>query len=105
MLCTVLLTRSCTVSTGSRAIPLCQSRGAFTESTVSTVSIGRTLFRLEKHSIWVCNTTHRDALQSAFAKFVLNKQLSAVALLSPSLESQNAMDVVFNDGASIKCGN
>lgn len=37
-------------------------------------------------------------LQSAFARFVLNKQLGAVALLNPQGEVRTGTDLVFNDG-------
>lgn len=36
-------------------------------------------------------------LQSAFARFVLNKQLGAVALTNSATDGQSNMDVVFND--------
>ena len=36
--------------------------------------------------------------QSAFARHVLNKQLSAVALFNPSEVGKTDTDVVFNDG-------
>jgi hypothetical protein len=38
-----------------------------------------------------------NVVQSAFAKYVLNKQLSAVALLNPSFEGHTNLDLVFND--------
>ena len=37
-------------------------------------------------------------IQSAFARYVLNRQLLAVALLYPSGHGRTDMDVVFNDG-------
>jgi hypothetical protein len=37
-------------------------------------------------------------LQSAFARYVLNKQLGAVALLNPELDGLTEADLVFNDG-------
>lgn len=40
-------------------------------------------------------------LQSAFARYVLNKQLGAVALLNPELDGMTDTDLVFNDGKSI----
>ena len=36
-------------------------------------------------------------LQSAFARFILNKQLGAVALTNSATDGQSNMDVVFND--------
>ncbi len=38
--------------------------------------------------------------QSAFARYVLNRQLLAVALLNPSEHGRTDMDVVFNDGTT-----
>lgn len=40
-------------------------------------------------------------LQSAFARHVLNKQLSAVALLNPSEVGKTEVDIIFNDGEAI----
>jgi len=38
-----------------------------------------------------------NVVQSAFARYVLSEQLSAVALLNPSMEVRTEADVVFND--------
>ncbi|KAJ7125465.1 SacI homology domain-containing protein [Mycena crocata] len=38
-----------------------------------------------------------NVVQSAFARFVLNNQLGAVALLNPALEGRTEVDNVFND--------
>ncbi|KAG6860598.1 hypothetical protein C0995_009488 [Termitomyces sp. Mi166 len=38
--------------------------------------------------------------KSAFARYVLNKQLGAVALLNPQSETRTETDIVFNDGTS-----
>ncbi|KAJ6623464.1 SacI homology domain-containing protein [Mycena sp. CBHHK59/15] len=38
-----------------------------------------------------------NVVQSAFARFVLNNQLGAVALLNPALEGRTETDLVFND--------
>ncbi|KAL1677413.1 SacI homology domain-containing protein [Schizophyllum commune] len=38
-----------------------------------------------------------NVVQSAFARFVLNKQLGAVALTNSATDGQSNMDVVFND--------
>ncbi len=40
----------------------------------------------------------RVVLQSAFARYVLNKQLGAVALLNPTNSGRTDADLVFNDG-------
>lgn len=37
-------------------------------------------------------------IKSAFARYVLNKQLSALALFNPSTSGKNGADFVFNDG-------
>jgi hypothetical protein len=37
-------------------------------------------------------------VQSAFARYVLNNQLGAVALLNPGMEGRTETDNVFNDG-------
>ncbi|KAG5635471.1 hypothetical protein H0H81_011112 [Sphagnurus paluster] len=39
-----------------------------------------------------------NVVQSAFARYILNKQLGAVALLNPQGEGRTETDVVFNDG-------
>ena len=39
--------------------------------------------------------------QSAFARYVLNKQFGAVALLNPELDGLTDADLVFNDGKLI----
>jgi hypothetical protein len=39
-----------------------------------------------------------STLKSAFARYVLNNQLSAVALLHPAMEGRTETDSVFNDG-------
>jgi hypothetical protein len=40
-------------------------------------------------------------IQSAFARYVLNRQLLVLALLNPSEHGRTEMDVVFNDGARL----
>ncbi|KAG6820642.1 hypothetical protein H0H93_013841 [Arthromyces matolae] len=39
-----------------------------------------------------------NVVQSAFARYVLNKQLGAVALLNPQSETRTEIDMVFNEG-------
>lgn len=39
-----------------------------------------------------------DESQSAFARYVLNKQLGAVALLHPTNSGRTEADFCFNDG-------
>jgi hypothetical protein len=38
-------------------------------------------------------------IKSAFARYVLSKQLSALALFNPSINGGNGTELVFNDGA------
>lgn len=38
-------------------------------------------------------------MKSAFARYVLNKQLGAVALLNPADVGRTQTDVIFNDSA------
>ena len=42
-----------------------------------------------------------NLLQSAFARFILNKQLGAVALTNSATDGQSNMDVVFNDSKRV----
>jgi len=57
--------------------------------------------------VWITSaelqTTADKRRQSAFARYVLNKQLGAVALLNPSKAGRTDADLAFNDGVFLIC--
>ncbi|KAH9043290.1 SacI homology domain-containing protein [Lactarius pseudohatsudake] len=76
-----------------------ESQGFLWISGQSVLSQQRGVYRvncidcLDRTNVFVCSRP----MQSAFARYVLNRQLLAVALLNPSGNGRTDMDVVFND--------
>jgi hypothetical protein len=81
---------------GSQETSPCPRRKESSVSIASTVSTAQMLFRYVITALHIASKLR--FLQSAFARYVLNNQLGAVALLNPAMEGRTETDNVFNDG-------
>ncbi|OCH94928.1 hypothetical protein OBBRIDRAFT_768387 [Obba rivulosa] len=70
-----------------------EGQGYFWVSNNSIMSYQKGVFRVN----CIDSLDRTNVVESAFARYVLNRQLGAVALLPPSEEERTEIDTVFND--------
>ena len=82
----------------SDKVVLSQQKGVYRMNCIDCLD--RTNVVQASNIIRLTNLVRSRAIQSAFARHVLNRQLLALAFLNPSEHGRTEMDVVFNDGTT-----